>query len=90
MCSLCGTFAVDCVERKPTALISASFLTVFILLVGAWTNVYGSSTDNAGVYGTVASVFLCMGYTLEDGHISEGEKHSDSLFVGYERLEAKM
>ncbi|KAK5119773.1 hypothetical protein LTR85_007349 [Meristemomyces frigidus] len=61
VCSLIGTLAIDRVGRKPTALISQSLATVFIFIVGALTKVYGTSTNNSGIYGTVAAVFLFMG-----------------------------
>lgn len=61
VCALAGTFGIDWVGRKPTALISTTLLTIFIFIVGALTKVYGNSTNTSGIYGTVAAVFLFMG-----------------------------
>ena len=61
VCSLVGTWAIDVVGRKPTAIASTAMLTVFLFIVGALTKVYGTSTNTSGVYGTVAAVFLFQG-----------------------------
>ncbi|KAI7002826.1 hypothetical protein KC318_g9227, partial [Hortaea werneckii] len=61
VCALCGTFSVDRLGRKTTALASATTLTVIIFIEGALTKVYGTSNNDSGIYATVASVFLFMG-----------------------------
>lgn len=61
VCSLAGTVAVEAHGRKPTALISTTLLTIFIFIIGALTKVYGMSTNDSGIYGTVAAVFLFLG-----------------------------
>jgi MFS family permease len=61
VCSLFGTWAIDAHGRKPTALISQGFLTLFLFLVGGLTKVYGTSDNHSGVYGTVACIFLFLG-----------------------------
>ncbi|EXJ83762.1 hypothetical protein A1O1_07389 [Capronia coronata CBS 617.96] len=63
--ALVGTFLVDSVGRKPLGIISCVLMTIFIFLVGALTKVYGDSTNNSGIYGTVATIFLFQGsYSL--------------------------
>ncbi|KAI7231185.1 hypothetical protein KC330_g6549 [Hortaea werneckii] len=61
VCALCGTFYVDRLGRKTTALASATTLTVIIFIEGALTKLYGTSENDSGIYATVASVFLFMG-----------------------------
>lgn len=61
ICALAGTLGIDKLGRKPTALISTALLTMFIFIIGALTKVYGESNDKAGIYGTVALIFLFMG-----------------------------
>ncbi|KAF7298823.1 Hexose transporter protein [Mycena indigotica] len=61
VCSLVGTYYVERLGRKPTAVISITTLTVFLFLVGGLTKTYGNSTNNAGIYATVACIFLFMG-----------------------------
>lgn len=61
VCALIGTFGLDYIGRKPTALASTIALTIFIFIIGALTKVYGMSSNTSGIYGTVASVFLFMG-----------------------------
>ncbi|OCT50867.1 high-affinity glucose transporter [Cladophialophora carrionii] len=60
--SLVGTAMADKLGRKSLAAISTGLLTVFIFLAGALTKVYGDSHNNhAGIYGTVAAIFLFQG-----------------------------
>ncbi|KAI1615026.1 MFS sugar transporter-like protein [Exophiala viscosa] len=59
--SIIGTMMSDKLGRKTLAAISTAALTVFLFIVGAMTKVYGNSTSHAGVYGTVASIFLFQG-----------------------------
>jgi len=61
VCALAGTYYVDRIGRKPTAIISISSLTIFLFMVGALTKTYGNSTNNSGIYATVASIFLFQG-----------------------------
>jgi MFS family permease len=59
--SLFGTAMADKLGRKALAATSTGLLTIFIFMVGALTKVYGNSNNNAGIYGTVASIFLFQG-----------------------------
>jgi hypothetical protein len=59
--SLVGTAMADRLGRKALAAISTALLTIFIFMVGALTKTYGNSTNNSGIYGTVASIFLFQG-----------------------------
>lgn len=59
--AMVGTALADKLGRKALAAISTAALTIFIFMVGALTKVYGSSTNNSGIYGTVASIFLFQG-----------------------------
>ena len=61
VCSVAGTRSCDQWGRKPTAIVCHSFLTAMLFIVGALTAVYGTSADTAGVYGTVAAIFLFQG-----------------------------
>ncbi|KAF7299678.1 Hexose transporter protein [Mycena chlorophos] len=61
LCSLAGTYYVERLGRKPTAIMSITSLTVFLFLVGGLTKKYGNSTNDAGIYATVACIFLFMG-----------------------------
>ncbi|KAK7885151.1 hypothetical protein LTR67_010642 [Exophiala xenobiotica] len=59
--SIIGTIMSDKLGRKTLAAISTGLLTVFIFIVGALTKTYGDSTNQSGIYGTVASIFLFQG-----------------------------
>jgi len=61
LCALAGTYYVDRLGRKATAIISISSLTIFLFLVGALTKTFGNSTNNSGIYATVAMIFLFQG-----------------------------
>ncbi|KAJ7451593.1 MFS sugar transporter-like protein [Mycena latifolia] len=61
LCALAGTYYVDRIGRKATAVISIGSLTIFLFLVGALTKTYGNSTNNSGIYATVAMIFLFQG-----------------------------
>lgn len=59
--SIIGTMMSDRLGRKSLAAISTGLLTIFIFIVGALTKVYGNSTNQSGIYGTVAAIFLFQG-----------------------------
>ncbi|KAF7348361.1 Hexose transporter protein [Mycena sanguinolenta] len=62
VCSLVGTYFIDRLGRKPTAMISITSLTIFLFMVGALTKSYGTnSTNTSGIYATVAMIFLFQG-----------------------------
>ncbi|KAJ7433041.1 MFS sugar transporter-like protein [Mycena galericulata] len=61
LCALAGTYYVDHIGRKATATISITSLTICLFLVGALTKIYGNSTNNSGIYATVAMIFLFQG-----------------------------
>ncbi|KAJ6461643.1 general substrate transporter [Mycena vulgaris] len=61
LCALAGTYFVDRIGRKATAVISIGSLTVFLFMVGALTKVYSNSMNNSGIYATVAMIFLFQG-----------------------------
>lgn len=76
-----GTYYLDQIGRRWTAIVSTGLLTVFLFIVGALTKgtslplppplyppillthpqVYGTSTNTSGIYGTVAAIFLFQG-----------------------------
>jgi len=60
-CALTGTYFADHLGRKLTGILSTGALTIFLFMVGALTKVYGTSTNTAGIYGTVAAIFLFQG-----------------------------
>lgn len=59
--ALGGTYLCDRLGRKPLAIFSTLACAVMIFIVGALTKLYGSSTYQPGVYGTVAAIFLFQG-----------------------------
>ncbi|KAJ7758148.1 MFS sugar transporter-like protein [Mycena maculata] len=61
VCSLAGTYYVDRIGRKATAIGSIGSLTIFLFLVGALTKIYGNSSNTSGIYATVAMIFLFQG-----------------------------
>ncbi|KAJ7195508.1 MFS sugar transporter-like protein, partial [Mycena pura] len=61
VCALAGTYYVDRMGRKATAVVSISSLTIFLFLVGALTKTFGNSTNNSGIYASVAMIFLFQG-----------------------------
>ncbi|KAJ7231682.1 sugar transporter [Mycena haematopus] len=62
LCALAGTYYIDRLGRKRTAMISITSLTIFLFMVGALTKSYGlNSTNTSGIYATVAMIFLFQG-----------------------------
>ncbi|RDW85701.1 hypothetical protein BP5796_04026 [Coleophoma crateriformis] len=61
VCSIVGTGFADWIGRKATGIISTTLAMIFLFLVGGLTKVYGTSTNNSGIYGTVACIFLFQG-----------------------------
>lgn len=59
--SIIGTHMLDRYGRKSTALASNASMVVLLFLVGGLTAVFGTSTNQSGIYGTVASIFLFQG-----------------------------
>lgn len=56
-----GTLYTDKIGIKATALISTAAMAIAIYLVGALTELYGDSDDKAGIYATVAMIFMFIG-----------------------------
>ncbi|CCM04896.1 uncharacterized protein FIBRA_07092 [Fibroporia radiculosa] len=61
VCALFGTYSCDKWGRKPTTVVSAGLLTIFIFMIGGLTKTYGSSTNTSAIYATVAIIFLFQG-----------------------------
>ncbi|KAL1852068.1 hypothetical protein VTK73DRAFT_9309 [Phialemonium thermophilum] len=61
VCSLVGTWVADRAGRKSIAIGSTVLLTVFLFLVGGLTKAFGTSSNTAGIYSTVAMIFLFQG-----------------------------
>lgn len=59
--ALFGTAFANRLGRRKLAAISTAALTVFLFMFGGLTAKYGNSTNRAGIYGTVASIFLFQG-----------------------------
>ncbi|TVY84968.1 Lactose permease [Lachnellula suecica] len=59
--ALIGTYLVDKMGRKLVAVCSTIFLIIFLFMFGGLTAAYGTSTNTAGIYGTVAALFLFQG-----------------------------
>lgn len=56
-----GSLLAEKLGRRMLCLASLGTCTVMFYLVGAMTSVYGDSTNESGIYGTVAVVFLYLG-----------------------------
>jgi len=52
---------MDKLGRRNMALISTTLFTIFIFVFGGMEKVYGNSTNVAGIYGSVAVIFLFQG-----------------------------
>lgn len=61
VCALAGTHFAEKVGRRLDALVSTILLTIFLYLIGILNKLYGNSDNTAGIYGTVACIFLFMG-----------------------------
>lgn len=59
--ALIGTLFADKLGRRWLAAISTGAMIIFIFMVGGLTKAYGTSTNNSGIYGTVAAIFLFQG-----------------------------
>jgi hypothetical protein len=59
--SIFGTSMANKLGRKKLAAYSTGLLTLFLFLVGALTKLYGDSTNQSGIYATVAMIFLFQG-----------------------------
>ncbi len=56
LCALLGTYYADTLGRKPLALLSTTFLTIFLLITGLL-----SGFSAPLIYPTIATIFLFMG-----------------------------
>lgn len=56
-----GSLSAEKIGRKTLALTSLGLASIFLFMVGGLTARFGESTEKAGVYGTVASIFLFLG-----------------------------
>lgn len=61
VCALVGTLYADKLGRRWLAIISTFMATVFLFLVGGFSDLYGSGSNTSGSYATVAMMFLFMG-----------------------------
>lgn len=59
--ALAGTCVMDKVGRKTMAIISTVLLTICLFIFGALDKLYGTSTNNSGIYASVAFIFLFQG-----------------------------
>lgn len=60
--ALGGCFLADKLGRRVLCLTALAGCTVMFYVVGALTKVYGGSSSNSGIYGTVASIFIFLGF----------------------------
>ncbi|KAK7413250.1 hypothetical protein QQX98_007838 [Neonectria punicea] len=59
--AVCGSLLAEKIGRRMLCLISLGTCTIMFYLVGVMTAVFGDSTNESGIYGTVAVVFLFLG-----------------------------
>ncbi|EXL74407.1 hypothetical protein FOPG_10439 [Fusarium oxysporum f. sp. conglutinans race 2 54008] len=60
-CAMLGTFLMDRAGRKTLCLSACVGMTILMFVIGALTKTFSTSQDLAGIYGTVACIFLFMG-----------------------------
>ncbi|RBR19792.1 hypothetical protein FVER53590_13822 [Fusarium verticillioides] len=60
-CAMIGTFLMDRAGRKTLCLSACVGMTILMFVIGALTKTFSTSQDLAGIYGTVACIFLFMG-----------------------------
>ncbi|KAH9213622.1 MFS sugar transporter-like protein [Leptodontidium sp. 2 PMI_412] len=56
-----GTACLNKIGRKPLGAFSVGLLAIFIFMIGGLTSAFGESENTAGIYGTVAAIFLFQG-----------------------------
>ncbi|KAF1995058.1 hexose transporter [Amniculicola lignicola CBS 123094] len=56
-----GSLSAEKIGRKTLCLASLGLATIFLYMVGGLTAGFGTSSNKAGVYGTVTSIFLFLG-----------------------------
>ncbi|EWG55884.1 hypothetical protein FVEG_13822 [Fusarium verticillioides 7600] len=61
VCAMIGTFLMDRAGRKTLCLSACVGMTILMFVIGALTKTFSTSQDLAGIYGTVACIFLFMG-----------------------------
>ncbi|KAF5630030.1 hexose transporter [Fusarium sp. NRRL 52700] len=61
ICAMIGTFLMDRAGRKTLCLSACVGMTILMFVIGALTKTFSTSQDLAGIYGTVACIFLFMG-----------------------------
>ncbi|EXJ80600.1 hypothetical protein A1O3_06883 [Capronia epimyces CBS 606.96] len=61
LCAFVGTVYVDKLGRRWMVILSTASATVFLFLTGAFSDLYGNSTNQSGSYAAVAMMFLFMG-----------------------------
>ncbi|KAJ9415787.1 tannase and feruloyl esterase-domain-containing protein [Fusarium oxysporum] len=60
-CAMLGTFLMDRAGRKTLCLSACVGMAILMFVIGALTKTFSTSQDLAGIYGTVACIFLFMG-----------------------------
>ena len=56
-----GSFTAERIGRRTLCLVSVSGAAIFFFMLGGLTARYGNSTNQSGIYGTVACIFLFLG-----------------------------
>lgn len=59
--AMVGTAFMDKIGRKTMAVMSTGLMIPFLFILGALTKIYGESTNQSGIYGAVAAIFLFQG-----------------------------
>ncbi|KAF2111252.1 general substrate transporter [Lophiotrema nucula] len=60
--AIVGSFTLDIIGRRLQTLISIVGMTVTLYMIGGLIKVYGTSTNQSGIYGTIAVIFLFQGF----------------------------
>lgn len=60
--AVAGSLLAEKIGRRKLCLGSLGGCTIMFYLVGATTAVYGDSNNESGIYGTIATVFLFLGF----------------------------
>ncbi|KAI0476606.1 general substrate transporter [Xylariaceae sp. FL0804] len=60
--AIAGSFMLDVVGRRAQTLVCVVGMIVTLFLIGGLIKVYGESSNQSGIYGTIAVIFLFQGF----------------------------
>ncbi|KAM0282402.1 hypothetical protein ACHAQH_003083 [Verticillium albo-atrum] len=60
--AVCGSFMLDILGRRKQTFIGVGGMVVTLLMIGGLIKKYGESSNESGIYGTIAVIFIFQGF----------------------------